>query len=1041
VRNHQAQIRILTIDDHSLLRKAIAAACLLFFTSLAHGGVLAPSRDRALFELHHSSWTVTDGAPGDINVLAQTTDGYIWLGTGTGLYRFDGMDFERYAPLDHKFPARIVESLYATPDNGLLVGFRDAGASFIENGRVSTYPVADGLEMGTVRSFAITRDGVIWAAAYYGLFRLVDSRWTRIEADWQYPWRKAQTLFVDRAGTLWVAGTDSVVFLRLGEKQFQRTAEHVTHPFEVNRILQAPDGTIWVGETSYSVRPLAIQRSSVAGHRPEIIVGSYGVIFDDAGCLWIASLGDGVGRVRFPERLKNSRMFQEGAEIFSDRNGLTANYATAVLEDREGNIWVGTSAGLDRFQSSNVVLSPFPSKVNDMVLIAGDHGDIWTGSLNWAFSHLEGAEVTRPWKPNDRVMACGIRDAEGTFWLGEPFGLTHLVNGRFYDIALPKEITTTWITALAEDKSGVLWVVIARGGLFRLINGAWSKISSKAGLPEDLPTNLYADAEGRIWLEYLHGRLAVFDNGRIRMFNASNGITVGDVTVVYEHHLNIWIGGETGLELYREGRFHRIIATRNTALWRITGIVETDKGDLWLNTAGGVVHIDQSELARSLQDDSYPIASRQFDYLDGLPGTSAMMRARPTAVQGTDGRIWFSVSKGIVWIDPAHILKNSIPPPVYISSIAANGKEYPSQSELEFPARTRNIRISYTGLSYRVPERVRFRYRLEGMESDWQDPGTRREAFYTNLRPGNYRFRVIASNDDNVWNETGATLNFTVAPAWFQTSWFRALCVGMFGLLVWAIYQLRVQRLHRRFAIGLEARVNERTRIARELHDTLLQSLHGLMFQFQAARNLLPLRPNEAMRSLDEAINETEKALAESRDAIQGLRSEPIAKGNLAELLKASSLDLANSENANHPAPIFNLIEEGKRQTLSPMAKNEICRIALEILRNAYRHANARGIEVEVRYGDDVLRLRIRDDGEGIDPRVLQQGATAGHWGLRGVRERAERIGAQLEFWSEAGAGTEVQLTVPAAVAYETSRESGWSKIVLKKAGNRGCRP
>jgi signal transduction histidine kinase len=294
----------------------------------------------------------------------------------------------------------------------------------------------------------------------------------------------------------------------------------------------------------------------------------------------------------------------------------------------------------------------------------------------------------------------------------------------------------------------------------------------------------------------------------------------------------------------------------------------------------------------------------------------------------------------------------------------------------------------------------------------------------------------MCSNSDGIWNTEGASIDFSVLPAFYQTNWFFMLCLVGFLALLWSIYQLRVRQLQRQFAIGLEARVNERTRIARELHDTLLQTLHGLMFQFQAVRNLLVRRPDEAMKSLDDAINETEKALAESREAIQGLRSEPIARENLAELLTATSKESADPGTANHELPVFDLIEEGERRTLSPTANNEVCRIAREILRNAYRHAQATRIETEIRYDDQLLRVRIRDNGRGIDPQVLKEGGIAGHWGLRGARERAERIGAQLDFWSETGAGTEVQLTIPASVAYETSRDGFGSKL-LRKIGNR----
>jgi signal transduction histidine kinase len=364
-----------------------------------------------------------------------------------------------------------------------------------------------------------------------------------------------------------------------------------------------------------------------------------------------------------------------------------------------------------------------------------------------------------------------------------------------------------------------------------------------------------------------------------------------------------------------------------------------------------------------------------------------------------------------------------------VEQIIADRKSYLPHDGVTVPSLTRDLEIDYTAPSFSAPQKVLFRYKLEGRDKNWTDAGNRRQAFYNDLRPGRYRFRVIASNNDGVWNEAGASADFLILPAYYQTAWFRAICAAVFLLLLWTAYQFRLRQLHRRFAIGLEARVNERTRIARELHDTLLQTLHGLMFQFQAVRNLLPRRTDEAMQSLDTVIDETEKALAESRDAIQGLRSEPIARENLAELLTAASQELATSGTDHHEPPIFDLIEEGERQTLSPTIKNEVCRIALEILRNAYRHAQAHRIEAEVRYGGDTLRLRIRDDGKGIDPSVLKEGGIAGHWGLPGARERAERIGARLDFWSHAGAGTEIQLTVPAAVAYETSRDGAGSRL------------
>jgi signal transduction histidine kinase len=317
---------------------------------------------------------------------------------------------------------------------------------------------------------------------------------------------------------------------------------------------------------------------------------------------------------------------------------------------------------------------------------------------------------------------------------------------------------------------------------------------------------------------------------------------------------------------------------------------------------------------------------------------------------------------------------------------------------------------------------VRFRYKLDGWDRDWQDAGTRRQAFYTNLAPRKYRFRVAACNNSGVWNEAGTFLDFSIAPAYYQTTWFRVLCVAAFLGLLWALYQLRLRQLARQFNMRLEERVSERTRIARDLHDTLLQSFHGLMFQFQAARNMLPRRPDEAMDVLDSAIGATEQAISEGRSAIQQLRSEQVDESDLARWLTNIGEELARSQQTNGDSPMFRATVEGEQQTLSPLARTEICRITREILQNACRHAQAQHIEAEIRYDDHLLRVRIRDDGKGIDPQILQAGGSAGHWGLRGVRERAQQIGARLDFWSEAGAGTEVELSVPAAVAYEKSR-------------------
>jgi signal transduction histidine kinase len=387
-------------------------------------------------------------------------------------------------------------------------------------------------------------------------------------------------------------------------------------------------------------------------------------------------------------------------------------------------------------------------------------------------------------------------------------------------------------------------------------------------------------------------------------------------------------------------------------------------------------------------------------------------------------------------IDTLHLHRNELPPPVHIEQIIADRKTYDAFSDtngrLRLPPLIRDLEIDYTALSLAAPEKVRFRVQLEGWDRDWKDAGNERKAFYSNLPPRNYRFRVIACNNSGVWNEEGAFLDFSVAPAYYQTTWFRVSCVTAFLLVLWTLYQLRLRQLAHQFKLTLEAQVNERTRIARDLHDTLLQSFHGLLFRIQAARNMLPRRPEEAMETLDGVIGKAEQAITEGRDAIQNLRAEPVAEGDLEDLLTATGQELAGTQDANPHSAIFRLTVEGTEQRLAPILQDEIYRIAREVLRNAFQHASARHIEAEIRYDNRQFRLRVRDDGKGIDLKILNQGRRTGHWGLPGIRERAKQIGARLEFWSEAGAGTEVELTVPASVAYKASRNGHGFKLFDK---------
>jgi signal transduction histidine kinase len=420
---------------------------------------------------------------------------------------------------------------------------------------------------------------------------------------------------------------------------------------------------------------------------------------------------------------------------------------------------------------------------------------------------------------------------------------------------------------------------------------------------------------------------------------------------------------------------------------------------------------------------------RNYDVLDGLQGNDFFPRCR---ARTADGQLFFGGANGLSAFYPDKLIDNPTLPPVVITDfelfnkpVTIGGRDSPLRQAIHVATSITLrydqsvFRFQFAALNYTAPQKNRYAYKLDGFDRDWQyTDATRRFATYTNLDHGDYTFRVKASNNDGVWNEQGVALHIRILPPWWSTSWFRALAMASVLLSIWCAYRLRVRQLRREFNAQLDGRVDERMRIARELHDTLLQSVQGLMFSFQAARNLLPGRTEEAMRTLDRAIRAGDAAIGEGRNAIQGLRSDLAPEANFEHLLTAAAKELATSSRAEGETPIFQVAVEGVPQPLSPLLQDEVYRIAREFLLNAFRHARASRIEAEIAYDNAFFRLRVRDNGKGIDPSILETGARQGHWGLPGIRERAKRMGAHLKIWSEPGAGTEAEVTVPARIAY-----------------------
>jgi signal transduction histidine kinase/ligand-binding sensor domain-containing protein len=973
----------------------------------------------------HESWTFKEGAPVAVWALAQTADDYLWLGTAAGLYRFDGIRFELFrSPFGDQLLTNNIAWLFAPPTGGLWVGNVTGGVSFVRNGRVTNYPEVP----GTVYSFAQDRQGIVWAATDGGLWRFDGSTWQHVGAEWNAPQKPVSQVGFDREGILWVL-TESrdfkvakqLYFLSPGDRQFRKAGDDL---FVQGFTLDADNRVL----TTHERRP----REPNSGVELESSLPAYPIlkknteqILDRANGIWFLSIDPLIFRHAGGDPLADivSKASSGDSQVY-DINA----YRYARLVDREGGVWIGDSTGVHRFSYSPLMQPQF-SKVRTRFTVApDDSGVVWinagdgTGSSDLyrvadgkvEFKGALGGLTNFAYRAPDR-----------TFWFGGEGGLWHMANGSLTRIELPKEMGKPWLlTTVTQDGSGGMWVAFGRTGLYRLKDGVWTKYGGRSDFPSSGAVIVFTDTLGRIWFGCAKSQLAVLDGDRIQTFGPNDGLQVGSrITAVSGRGSEVWIGGELGLQQFDHGRFHTIHALDQQSLRGISGIVETANGDLWLNGLGGIVHLRRAEIMEALKNPSYQVSGERFDRRAGLPGLPSP--ALPTAVEGTDGRLWFTANNGVVWLDPTRASNNSPPPPVSIQSFSADDKAYALGQPLRLPARTSNVKISYAAVSLLNPEAIRFRYKLRETDKDWHDVGTSTSVSYRNLLPGSYHFVVSASDTNGLWSDHTATVEFTILPAFYQTNWFRALCAIFLLAVLWAGYQWRVRQLQHQFDMTFEARVSERTRIARDLHDTLLQSFHGLLLRFQTVFQLLPERPMEAKEKLESAIEQAAEAITEGRDAVQGLRASTVERNDLALAIRTLGEELENDSSNRRPAT-FLVSVEGQARDLHPILRDEIYKIAAEALRNAFHHAQANQVEVEIRYDNEQFQLRVRDDGKGIDPAILSSQSSKGHYGLPGMRERATIIGGKLIVWSEVDAGTEVELRVPASAAYMADRKPSW---------------
>jgi len=1011
----------------TLFRRARTGIIIFCLVSSSH----ALDPNHLVSQYVRERWSIENEFPGGtVHAISQTPDGYLWIGTDTGLIRFDGSTFREISlsPLVTNAKTPVL-GLTTDGEGNLLIQLQGAGVLRQKSGKLETVSTGatpeasqvtdmlrdkngevliSDLSWGIVRlrgekvevlpqpqpgqglpvviSMATTPEGKIWLGTLNaGLFLMSNGEASYVSTG--LPFKKINCLLATSNHELWV-GTDGGVFRWDGERFNQLAMPRSIHDVQVLSLLKDRDANVWIGTAMGLVRVNSMgvslwEKKDLGGE------GMIHALFEDReGNLW-AGGNKGVERIRDTAFL-----------TYSPANGLSPEGNGPVYTDEENRTWFAPAeGGLYQLKDGKAASVRVAGLEKDVVYsIAGQHDEIWLGRQHGGLTRLRyknGLVTSQTYTVKDGLAQNSVytvyQDSEGVTWAGTVNGgVSQFKDGRFTTYTTASGLSSNTINSVLERHDGTIWLATPNGVISHSA-GQWKNYSSKDGLPSD-PVNCLFEDSSRV----------------------------------------LWIGTANGLASLSSANIKAVHRAPDSLHKQILGMAEDKSGWLWVATSNHILRIRPDKLlSGKVQEGDV----REFGLADGLRSTEGVKRSS-SVVTDSLGRIWISTTRGLSVVDPTHLVGDSPPAIVHLDGISADGLSINIANAIRIPSSHRRITFNYTGLSLAVPERIRFRYLLDGFDRGWSKPTASREAAYTNLGAGSYRLRVIASNSDGIWNGSESDTPFEVDPAFWQTWWFRSAFVVTAALLTWLAYRYRVREVISRLDMQFQERISERTRIAGELHDTLLQSVQGLLLHFQSARNLLPANPEEAGHRLDVALERAEQAIVEGRNAIHDIRSPALSENDLEQALRALGEELGPPDGKDSGA--LRVVVEGVAKPLRPTLRDDIYRIVREALRNAFRHASAQHIEAEIVYEEKLFRVRIRDDGRGIDPKILRQGEPAGHWGLVGMRERAQRVGGQLDVWSEHKAGTEIELTIPGSIAYtEPTARSGFQ--LFRRKTNRNA--
>jgi ligand-binding sensor domain-containing protein/signal transduction histidine kinase len=948
-------------------------------------------------------WTNETRFPGGaVNGIAQTADGYLWIGTDRGLMRFDGFNFRpvsftsiasasnvsisqlltdaggklwvrpqgayvvrqkdgRFEPFEYALPA--VTALSKDNNGGVLVSDVERGTFRVmgEDVQKLAANVVPGLP--PVISTAQTADGKIWMGTLgAGLFFLADGRATQVSAG--LPDRKIDCLLAIGTDELWV-GTDTGLYRGNGNGFRRLELPSSLGNVSVLSLLRDRDSNMWVGTTRGLLR---INGKGISFSEENELRGDGGinVLFEDReGNLWIGG-ARGLGRIR-----------DSAFVTYSSVNNPSLEHGGPIYVDPEGRTWFAPAqGGLYILQNGHVqpVTSIPPNEV--VYSISGRADKLWVGRQRGGITRLQFR--------NGAIRSETYKEANG------------LAQNSAY--------------AVYESRDGSVWAGTLNGGVSKFKDGHFTTYTTTNGLASNTVSSILETRDGAMWFA-TPGGLSSFSNGQWRTYTTAEGLPSPEVNCLFEDSSGtLWSGTSAGLAFFASNRFQVPHQSPDVLREQIVGMAADKSGRFWIATSDHVLRVPRDKLLSGVVK---AVDVREYDQADGLESNDGVKRSQ-SVVSDSAGRIWFSLSSSLSVVDPSQITDYSVPALPHIEAITADDNTANLAGSVRIPASPRRITFEYTGLNLAAPGRVRFRYFLESFDSAWSQPVSTREAVYTNLGPGSYRFRLVASNSEGLWSESEATVVFQVEPTVWQTWWFRTSAVALTLLLVWFLYRYRLHQLAKEFNIRLEERVGERTRVARDLHDTLLQGFLSASMQLHVAERQIP-SDSPAKPLVGRVLELMSQVIEEGRTTLRGLRSTNTNSRDLALSFSSIQEELATYEQVNYRVTV-----EGTSRPLHPSVRDEIYLIGREALLNAFRHSKANTVEVELEYGIKQLRILVRDDGRGIEPEVLAAGRQS-HWGISGMRERAEEMGASLKLFSRDGAGTEVELSVPGRIAYESN--------------------